>query len=215
MAFTDVSNYHLERAGASERLDPRRLYEQGIDRPSFGKASRGKTLVRDVEAEQAKAARAWEQRKAFTGIANVHALSREDFVRQVSQQTRTYERGKAFPPVPPEVVAQRLARKIHTVSRQRETLANHGQALETALAVSQMQAARSKDPSPHLLTKQDALLAHGERLGLPGRAAKQALTAVAQTDEGPEKRTRKRNSMEWRPYADEPQQERERDGLGR
>jgi hypothetical protein len=99
MAYTDVSNFHLELAGVQERIDPRSLRDQGIDRPSFGKASRGHTLSRDVEAEQHKAAEAWEQRKAYKDISDVQAIPREEFVLLVRQWTRDYDRGQQLPRV--------------------------------------------------------------------------------------------------------------------
>ena len=104
MAFADLTNFHLERAGSEERIDPRRLRDQGIERPSFGKASRGKTFERDVATEQARARAAWEQRKAFKDIGDIRDISREEFVLLVREWTRDYERGAALPRSSREVV---------------------------------------------------------------------------------------------------------------
>lgn len=121
MAFTDLSNFHLERVGASERLDPRCLRDQGIERPSFGKASRGKTLERNVADEQAKATAAWEQRKAYKEVGDIRDISREEFVLLVREWTRDYERGEALPRSSRDVVHAYETRQREQRHTERQT----------------------------------------------------------------------------------------------
>jgi hypothetical protein len=159
IAFTDVTNYHLERAGVSERLDLRSLHAQGIDRESFGKASRGKTLERDVAAEQAKAALAWEQRKGFKGLANVHTIPREEFVLQVRQWTRSYERGTALPTVSAELVKQMQDRTVKRLTTELRTLEKLEAALRIERVIEERYAAMGKARPQAGVERMEKLLA--------------------------------------------------------
>jgi hypothetical protein len=178
MAFTDLSNYHLERAGLSERLDPRRLSEQGIDRPSLGKASRGQALDRDVSAEQAKAALAWEQRKGFKGIANVHTIPPEAFVLQARQWTRSYERGTAVPPTSAELMKQMQDRTVKHLTTELRTLEKLEAALKIERAIEERYAAMGKARPQPGVERMEKLLAS---VGDPGAARRRpAVTKTLQ-----------------------------------
>ena len=99
MAFGDLANYHLERSGVEARIDPRSLRKQGIerDRVSWEHPVRPDEATR--HREQAQAAQAWEQRKAYKGLGAVQAIPREEFVLLVRQWTRDYDRGQQLPRV--------------------------------------------------------------------------------------------------------------------
>jgi transposase-like protein len=176
MAFTDITNYHLERADVSERLDPRRLSEQGIDRPSFGKASRGQTLDRDIAAEQAKATLAWEQRKGFKGIANVHTIPREAFVLQVRQWMRSYERGTAIPTASAEVVKQIQDRTVTRLTAELRTLEKLQAALKIERAIEERYAAMGKVRPQPGVERMEKLLAS---VGDPGAARRRPAVTKA------------------------------------
>jgi hypothetical protein len=114
-AFADVTNYHLELAQAEARVDPRSLKRRELHRKAIG---RGGTCLspETVAQEAAKAARAWDQRKAYKGLGDVTQIPREEFVLLVRQWTRDLAPGRAVPASSPEVVraweqaeAQRLA----------------------------------------------------------------------------------------------------------
>ena len=97
-AFADVSNYHLERANVAARVDPRSLKRREIWRDAIRQGSKrpdDQTLAK----EHLQAAAAWEQRKVYKGLGNVHAIPREEMVLLVRQWTRQYTPGQQLPRV--------------------------------------------------------------------------------------------------------------------
>ena len=96
-AYADLANYHLERAGVDARIDVRTLHARGIDRTPQPKYRKTQPIARDEAREQAQAATAWEQRKAYKQLGDVTQIPREEMVLLVRQWTRQYERGQALP----------------------------------------------------------------------------------------------------------------------
>jgi hypothetical protein len=97
-AFTDLTNFHAEKLGLDMRIDSRSLRRRDIDRkPMYKEEDRPNRVV--LEAEQHKAAQAWEQRKVYKGLGEVQAIPREEFVLLVRQWTRDYDRGQQLPRV--------------------------------------------------------------------------------------------------------------------
>jgi hypothetical protein len=97
-AFTDLSNYHLERAHVAARVDPRSLKRREIRRFAIGRGSERPDAA-TLAQEHVKAAEAWELRKAYKDISDVQAIPREEFVLLVRQWTRDYDRGQQLPRV--------------------------------------------------------------------------------------------------------------------
>lgn len=109
-AWTDVANWHLERAGQTVRLDPRSLQDQGIPREAEPRLpAYHSTLAKYRGAhtpewhalltqrvarhatrgpEDVQAQRYWEQRKQTLGLATGPPLTREAFVACVAQASR-------------------------------------------------------------------------------------------------------------------------------
>lgn len=102
-AMADLTNYHLERAGAEERLDTRSLKRQGSKRAAirYGHAERPDAAT--LAKEQAQAVAAWEARKTYKGIGNVQDISREEMVANVRAWTRELTPGQALEQASPEV----------------------------------------------------------------------------------------------------------------
>jgi hypothetical protein len=109
-AYTDVMNFHLERAGVETRLHPARLQDRGIARepeprvlPSDSNAARYRQEITEgwarvlahrqaraphIDIEQQQAAQAWERRKEALGITDVHRLGRKAFTALIGERTR-------------------------------------------------------------------------------------------------------------------------------
>ena len=140
MAFSDLANYHLERAGVIERIDPRKLQDRGITRSriQWEKDETGahKILHRPSAAtlakEQAKAAATWEQRKLYKGLGTVHDIPREEMVLLVRQWTREYERGHQLPRVSTTEVIAWYEKEAQRVAQEQEALAHRLTQLERA-----------------------------------------------------------------------------------
>jgi hypothetical protein len=93
-AFSDLANRALEMAGADERIDPRSLWKRGVDRERISWKNRVVLDPATKAREQRQAADAWAQRKAYKGLDDLAAISREEFVLLVRQWTRDYVKGK-------------------------------------------------------------------------------------------------------------------------
>jgi hypothetical protein len=98
-AFADVTNYHLEMAGAQERVDPRNLLRRDIYRKAIRHGVTERPTPEQLVKEQAQAVAAWEQRKAYKQLSDVTQIPREEFVLQVRQWTREYTREHQVPRV--------------------------------------------------------------------------------------------------------------------
>jgi hypothetical protein len=81
--WASLTNYHLERAGRAERVDPRRLKDQGIDREPEPKGARGPSR-RDHAKEYAAAEAAWGLHKRnILGIEAAGDIGREALVERL------------------------------------------------------------------------------------------------------------------------------------
>lgn len=120
-AFADISNYHLERAHVEARVDPRALKRREIQRDAIGRGS-DRPDAATLAKEQRQAAQSWEQRKAYRGLADVHAIPREEMVLLVRQWTRQYERGQQLPRVSAAEVEAWEVRALRRVTQEVEAL---------------------------------------------------------------------------------------------
>jgi len=109
-AYSDLMNFHLERAGRAERLHPAQLKERGFDRepeprvdPSDSNKARYQGIITEkwaevmahrqarfphIDQEQRQAQRAWDRRKKELGIADVRTLDRAQLVALVAERTQ-------------------------------------------------------------------------------------------------------------------------------
>jgi MobA/MobL family len=83
-AYSDIVNAALERAGVTERMDPRSLFTRSIDREVAPKASQ-EDLARTRADEQRIAHEYWAQRKITLG------LRPRDITQREVVQTRAYQ----------------------------------------------------------------------------------------------------------------------------
>jgi hypothetical protein len=157
-AFTDLTNMHAERLGLEMRIDSRSLRRRDIDRkPMYTEEDRPSREA--LAAEQLKAADAWEQRKAYKGIEDISAISREEIVLLVRQWTRDYVKGKAVQRSSRDVVDAWYAREV---ARREAELATLETAHHTVQRARQGEQVSSRD----LLAALAAGEEHGPRRGL-------------------------------------------------
>jgi MobA/MobL family protein len=142
-AFADLTNYHLERAGHAERIDVRRLSHRGIDRRPIGRGS--PQLDAHTHAkEHAQAYAAWEQRKAYKGIENVHEISPREFALRVHAWTREWTAGTA---IRPSTVHERHAYQVRMHAKEQKLLRSI-QSLEHELATLERERQRTRRGRP-------------------------------------------------------------------
>jgi hypothetical protein len=137
--WSDIANWHLERAGVDERIDPRSLKDRGIDRepetrltklqaatvkyrgldsPIWDEKIRYRSEAAQSKPEEHRMAWAyWEQRKVVLGITP--ATSREEFLRIVTTQEPPNLKQYRADVVPGDITGatERLSRHVTYLER--------------------------------------------------------------------------------------------------
>jgi hypothetical protein len=168
VSWASLSNYHLEVAGVTERIDPRTLRDQAIDRAPEKKWGTERQ-ARDQGQEQAKAAAAWELHKTHMGITNVHDVPREMFIDRVREHARAGRPGKAIPPPNLEQLqayGQHLQVQARTLEEQAQQYETHATRLGAERHLAALQEARGKAGHPVAVERVERLLQQGVALGL-------------------------------------------------
>lgn len=166
-AFADMTNYHLERAGAVERLDPRALKRRGSQRPAIRWDHSERPNAATLARERAQAQEAWEQRKAYKDLGDMQGLSREEFVLLVRQWTRDYERGQELPRSSREVVVTWQAREEQRLRHHITALAGYQHRVQQARRVVTTYQQRGLEPPLSVQQGTERVLAEGRQHELP------------------------------------------------
>lgn len=135
--ITDLANFYLELTGTDERIDPRSLRKQGIERERLGWNNRGTLDPTTLAQEQRQAAAAWEQRKAYKEIDNIITIPREDYVYLVRQWTRNAPAGTALPTSSSDAVTAYHERERARLAQEAQALRQDIRTLETYVATVQ------------------------------------------------------------------------------
>jgi hypothetical protein len=168
-SWCDWANYTLERAGCVSRVDPRSLYDRGIDRKPQGKrwGSAGVPNPTATE-EQHRAAGAWEQRKQRLGLADCHDIPPHVMCHTLRHHARSKQPGTMHR----AANAQDIQAAQHGVERQLQTLSTTRQRLQDALEEAQQYRRQGTRIPPHravamrAMVREDHLYGRGLTMSL-------------------------------------------------
>jgi hypothetical protein len=174
-SWSDLTNYHLERADHEARVDFRGLSKRGIARESGYNRAPGKARYasqtpdarrereRTAAQEQAMAREHWETRKRELGITDVRQISREDMAKRTRTWVRSYVPGRILPARTPEYWAREAVQMREQYTRGLHAI----KAVETEHFKAQIREERGRSATPeeqeHIRRAVQHAAQHGQR----------------------------------------------------